>query len=657
MPPKINFCRRCVSLAASSFRRILFLALIHFAIILPSIAQISPGPLSKGHSSLTGTTNCTSCHKVGGGERTFKCLECHAEIAARLNTGRGFHAGVVKKDSGSQTCATCHSEHNGEDFPLIKWQPSLQQFDHGKTGWSLEGKHAGLTCAKCHNPSHVRSAERTTIRVKDLNRTFLGLSHDCISCHIDQHQGRFGQNCQQCHSVSDWKSVPNFDHSKTRYPLTGSHTRLECAKCHTPGPDQKPRWTGLAFEGCNSCHRDPHRGAFQSACQTCHSTVSWKAVSMATLSTKFDHAATKFPLLGKHAGVECSKCHANGNFKQPIAFQSCSTCHRPDPHGGQFAQRADKGECSSCHTVDGFKPAKFTLDDHARTAYPLEGKHAALECAKCHIPAGKSTLFKIKFARCTDCHKDIHVDQFQSSPNLNRCENCHSVKGFQPSSFTLAKHKTTRYPLVGAHVAVACGDCHKPGLLPKYPETAAYRFESFACTTCHKDPHRGQFNDRMARAGAGGKPVGCQACHTMETWKDVTQFDHSTTKFALAGSHRAVACMDCHKPPNLEMKLMHVDFRAAPTKCEECHSDIHGGQFANAAKVTPCAGCHNSNKWKPSLFDHNARTAFKLEGVHANVRCARCHTLLKSVNGKEVLFYRPTPKECAACHGSEVKGF
>jgi nitrate/TMAO reductase-like tetraheme cytochrome c subunit len=205
-------------------------------------------------------------------------------------------------------------------------------------------------------------------------------------------------------------------------------------------------------------------------------------------------------------------------------------------------------------------------------------------------------------------------------------------------------------------MAVPCGDCHKEGLLPGFPETAAYHFDSFECTACHQDPHRGQFRERMAKKGKDGKSLGCLACHNIDNYKDVTKFDHSTTQFLLTGSHRAVACADCHKPPNLEVKLMNVDFKAAPTKCEECHSDIHGAQFAGANRITLCAGCHNTNKWKPSEFDHNTRTAFKLEGVHANVRCARCHTLMKSVEGKDVLFYRPTPKECAACHGANVKG-
>ena len=650
MPPLTESSRRARIRAGLS-------ALLLLAIV-PAVlqAQISPGPLSRAHSSLSGSSNCTSCHKLGLAEPVFKCLDCHKEIASRLSAGRGFHAAVVKRGSDSQECRTCHSEHNGENFRLVRWQPSLEQFDHSRTGWALEGKHTGLTCAQCHTPMRMQVADKLAIRIKDLTHSYLGLPRECAACHSDQHQGRLGRECQQCHSTADWKAVSHFDHSKTKYQLTGLHLKVECARCHLPGPDQKPQWTGLAFESCTSCHRDPHRGSFQNSCQTCHTTNGWKSVSMATLESKFDHSSTKFPLLGKHTGLECAKCHANGNFKQPIAFQRCSDCHR-DAHNGQFAQRPDKGECSSCHTVEGFKPALFDIVSHSKTAYPLEGKHEWVECAKCHAPAGKATLFKIKFAMCTDCHRDAHAGQFQSAPNLGRCENCHTVKGFRPSTFTLARHSTARYQLAGAHVAVPCGDCHKEGLMPKYPKVAAYRFGSFDCTTCHQDPHKSQFKDRMTKTGKDGKALGCLACHTIETWKDLNKFDHSTTRFQLVGAHRAVACADCHKPPNLELTMMNVDFKSTPTKCEDCHSDIHGGQFAYPATITLCDGCHTSNKWKPSTFDHNTRTTFKLEGVHANVRCARCHTLIKSVDGKDVLFYKPTPTECAACHGPNVKGF
>jgi hypothetical protein len=630
--------------------RLVAVAFFFLATSVVVSAQLSPGPLSRAHGSLEGATSCTSCHKPGG-DKIFRCLECHGEIAARVNEGKGFHAKVVPKGTASQNCAECHSEHNGQEFPLIKWQPSQEKFDHSKTGWALDGKHLGLACNKCHTPERAQQAEKSGTKVKNPNRSFLGLSRECVSCHVDEHRGQLGKNCLQCHNTTDWKKVINFDHSKTRFALTGAHAKVNCEKCHTPGPDQKPRWKGIPFERCESCHKDPHGGSFTATCQTCHNTSAWKAVSETALNTRFNHDQTKYPLRGKHAEVGCTKCHSGGDFNKPIAFQQCANCHRPDPHSGQFAQRPDKGECAACHTVDGFKPAKFGVPEHKQTGYPLEGKHAEVKCEKCHIPAGKATIYKVKFARCTDCHRDQHAGQFQAAPHRNRCEDCHNVKNFSPSLFSLAQHNKTKFVLWGAHVAVACGDCHKKGRTPQFAEVAQYKFEDESCTACHLDPHRGQFRERMMKAGRDGKAQGCVVCHSMESWKDLTKFDHSTTKFELIGAHRAVGCADCHKPPNLETRMFNVDFEKVPSTCDGCHEDPHAKQFLTAGKPTQCSSCHNSTKWKPTIFDHNTRTTFKLEGVHANVKCALCHTLKKIVDEKEVVFYKPTPKECAACHG------
>jgi hypothetical protein len=624
--------------------------------LLPSLTfgQISPGPLSRAHQSLSGATNCTTCHRVGAGEASFKCVDCHKEIGSRVAAGKGLHATYHISPSSSQECARCHSEHNGKDFPIVKWD--RKTFDHKQTGYALEGKHAGLACERCHVASHISPAERTQIKVTDLNKTFLGLSTTCITCHEDQHKGRLGQNCSQCHSFNDWKTVNvgQFDHSRTRYPLTGLHANVTCAKCHTPGPDNKPRYAGIAFSQCSDCHSDPHRGSFAQTCQSCHNTGGWKKVSLAAVSAKFDHSRTRYPLLGKHATVECTQCHVGGNFKKPLVFQKCMDCHKPDPHSGQFAKRADGGECASCHTVEGFKPANFGLKEHAATAYPLQGKHASLQCSQCHIPRGKDTLFKIKFQHCTDCHADQHAGQFAKAPYFNDCERCHNLEGYRPSTFTLARHKQTRFLLTDGHIAVPCGDCHKQSDSFKPKPTAVYHWDNLSCTSCHADPHKGQFQKRMQHVRADGKPAGCQACHSTKSWTELSGFDHSQTDFPLLGAHRGTACIDCHKPPNLETKLINVDFKSAPKRCEQCHADIHGKQFADNG-VTSCVGCHNTNKWKPSLFDHDKRTSFPLQGVHRNVRCEACHKLVRVVETKNVLFYKPTPKDCAACHGALPK--
>ncbi len=619
-------------------------------------AQISPGALSKAHASLDGATHCTDCHQRGG-EATLKCLDCHTEIAARLAAKRGLHASYHIAPGSNQECARCHSEHNGRDFPLMKWDP--KNFNHKETGYLLEGKHAGLACSKCHLPEKISPVDRAQIKMKDLSQTFLGVPTACVACHKDAHEGRLGQNCLQCHNYNDWKDVSGkFDHSKTRYPLTGLHQSVKCEKCHSNDAEGKPRYAGLAFAKCSDCHADPHKGSFAAqSCQSCHNTSGWKKVANSTLASNFDHSKTKYPLLGKHQSVDCLLCHANGDFKKPVAFAKCLDCHK-DEHSGQFAKKVDGGECASCHTVDGWKPSLFDVPAHQKSAYPLEGKHLTLECAKCHLPKGKDTLYKIKFAQCMDCHKDDHDAQFAGAPFLNRCEQCHNVNGFVPSTFTLARHKQIRFTLTGGHLATPCSDCHKLAEASLSKSQVPYHWKNLDCESCHTDPHKGQFKQRMALVAADGKPFGCEVCHSTKTWKDLTKFDHAKTDFALSGAHRAVACIDCHKPPNMSTKLTDADFRAAPRKCEECHQDIHGAQFVHTADhVTPCADCHNSLKWKPSLFDHDKRTTFPLQGVHRNVRCEGCHKLMREVDAKQVLFYKPTPRECAACHGAEeLKG-
>ena len=622
----------------------LFALLLLFLIApLAAKAQISPGPLSRAHRDLNGSTACVKCHEVSMSSPNLRCLECHKDIATRLEQKRGYHPSLVGSAPGSTSCARCHSEHNGENFQLVKWNP--KEFDHAKAGFVLDGKHNGLACEKCHNAKNIVPAERASISVKDVSKTYLGLSRACASCHEDKHQGRLGQNCLQCHNTTDWKAAnKEFDHSKTRYPLTGAHVQVKCQSCHTTQPDGTVKYVGLRYSTCDACHKDIHHGEFTQPCAQCHSTGSWKQTAFAR---EFDHSKTKFALSGKHINLACGTCHKGGDFKAPIKHDLCADCHA-DPHSGQFAKRADKGKCESCHTDEGWKPSKFLAADHSSTGFPLRDAHFKVDCAKCHIPAGKATQYKVKFALCTDCHKDVHESQFAGAPYRNRCQECHNEKSFHAQTFTLERHQKSSFVLTGGHLAVACNDCHKPAGESK-PVT--YHFTNLSCATCHEDPHKGQFKARMERVTASGKAAGCEACHTTKTWSDLHLFDHSATKFALVGAHRAVECAGCHRPPALERNLRNVDFTQAPMTCEECHNDPHGSQFAHTDKVTRCVECHDAARWKPSSFDHE-KTAFSLKGAHQNTPCKGCHMHFRDVEGKQVLFYKPTPAKCADCHGS-----
>ncbi|ABF39477.1 cytochrome c family protein [Candidatus Koribacter versatilis Ellin345] len=625
-----------------------FFGLLTLLLLLPlaAKAQISPGPLSQAHQDLSSSASCTKCHSVSPSSPNFRCLDCHRDIAARLQQKRGYHPALVGSQPGSSSCVKCHSEHNGANFALVKWDS--KHFDHAKAGFELDGKHAALDCAQCHSAKNITPSERLTLSARNANDTYLGLSTACTTCHEDKHNGRQGANCQQCHDERSWSAASRIDHAKTRYPLTGAHAQVKCQSCHVPQADGKVKYVGLRFDGCESCHKDVHQGEFSNrACQSCHSTGGWKQTSFAR---EFDHSKTKFMLAGKHAEVACNACHRAGDFKAPIAHDLCADCHKLDPHNGQFAKRADGGKCESCHTVEGWKTSRFLAADHANTGFPLRGKHSSVDCAKCHVPAGKATLFKVKFALCTDCHKDAHQAQFAGAPYLNKCEKCHTEKSFHAPTFTLAEHQKSGFVLTGGHLAVACIECHKAA---GDSQSVAYHFNRLTCATCHSDPHRGQFRARMERITEHGEAAGCEACHTTKRWNDLQRFDHSSTKFDLSGAHKAVECIGCHRPPAMERKLMNVDFQAAPTSCEQCHNDPHGSQFAHADRVTRCAECHDANRWRPSHFDHE-KTLFSLKGAHQNTPCKGCHTQFREVANKQVLFYKPTPTKCASCHASSA---
>ena len=58
----------------------------------------------------------------------------------------------------------------------------------------------------------------------------------------------------------------------------------------------------------------------------------------------------------------------------------------------------------------------FTVKDAAPHLSAGQEDMPQVQCAQCHIPKGKDTLFTgVKFQRCTDCHKDEHTGQFAAA--------------------------------------------------------------------------------------------------------------------------------------------------------------------------------------------------------------------------------------------------
>ncbi len=519
----------------------------------------------------------------------------------------------------------------------------------------------------------------------------------CLECHkelkdrIAKERGFHGrlpaadrETCQKCHhehqgtdaALIEWPEGgrEKFNHSKVGWALEGKHAQQKCASCHEPrlmNPEakalsQKGRTTYLGLgTACLSCHFDEHRGQEGRQCEKCHTESGWKPAS------KFKHSTTDYPLTGKHAAVECIKCHpsepdeANQDvFPKPrsnhfqryaaIEHNHCRDCHN-DPHGGKFS-----GTCESCHSVEGWQIIRDTTKErafHDKTNFPLRGAHAAVICKSCHGPfPGKPAKFKgLAHAKCMDCHADSHSGQLARPA----CERCHTVQTFLPSKFDLEEHQQTRYPLQGSHLQVACSGCHKTD--QKIAQVAAHRRHSAGaqawrpspmifkfsanvdrCDSCHRDPHAGQFKALAA---------GCLHCHDVSAFEKVN-FDHQKeSRFPLTGKHATTPCASCHraaKPGDV------VRYRPLSTACASCHADVHVGQFENG----DCARCHQTNSFKETLFKHDdpTFTSFTLEGKHQQVKCGGCHTAVSVGGGKTIVRYRPLPRACEDCHVDTHKG-
>ncbi|MGE5178291.1 MAG: hypothetical protein ACM3PF_04270 [Bacteroidota bacterium] len=561
------------------------------------------------------------------------------------------------------------------------------------------------------------------------------MTQRCLACHIEIawyrvkrrgfHARVAATECAKCHpdhagrdfAMVHWdEGAPEkFRHDRTGWPLTGAHARVACRSCHKVENqraavakeirklDHAASWLGLETT-CASCHQDPHAGRFGADCARCHRTTAWKEISR----TGFDHEKTRFPLRGKHAAVACASCHDEKTAWGPKpAFAACGDCHK-DAHAGTATLAGKAADCAACHDVNGFATSTYTVERHAKSAYPLTGRHATVACRDCHTretgaaAAGLGTArvrLRPRFDRCERCHEDAHGGQLMyaapggaavktpetkgksagngassaaSASAHTGCADCHTTAAYKPSTFRVKDHAATRFALEGAHAATACRDCHgvdRGGLpAPAGHERAGragfvFHIAELECASCHVDPHAGRF----AARGARPDPRGCVGCHGVDAFRpasyDVERHAHS--RFPLEGAHRATPCGQCHtdlrgngsRPP---ASLIRAAARPAPLlfqiekrACADCHQNPHGAQFKGRKGGGACETCHGLDAFRPaSRFNHDRDAAFKLRGAHANVACERCHKAGRDRSGARVTLYTGVSTRCEDCHAS-----
>jgi len=473
-------------------------------------------------------------------------LDCHKEIKKLIEQKRGYHAG---KDVLGKDCYACHGEHFGRDFHIVEF--NKEKFDHLLTGFKLDGKHEKIKCEKCHKKEFIKNSD-----FKKRDHTFLGMERKCKSCHQDYHQGSLEDDCASCHNTEKFRPAPGFIHDKTKFKLTGAHIKTDCEKCHKKiirNNKEFQQFAKVKFNSCENCHKDEHNGKFGNNCTNCHVTSSFRNIGN---RKNFDHNKTNFPLVGKHVSVNCNDCHGSKLSSKP-KHSYCIDCHK-DFHKGEI--KTAKGgieDCADCHSVQGYRPSKFTIEKHSKLKFALEGSHLAVPCAACHL---KKTNWKFKFSgtKCADCHKNIHEKFVDAKFTKDGCENCHNTNSWHK----IAKfdHSKTKFKLEGKHKETDCAKCH----FKDQGKLVSQQFKSLDvnCESCHADIHFGQFKE-----GGGTE---CSKCHTPANWNPV-KFNHETTRFPLEGAHSKVQCYECHKSAESNTNR-YVQFKIEDIRCASCHS-------------------------------------------------------------------------------------
>lgn len=374
-------------------------------------------------------------------------------------------------------------------------------------------------------------------------------------------------------------------------------------------------------------------------------------------------------LAAAHAELEglrnCTQCHQLGSG---VSETRCLACHgalaaRIGSDEGWHAREETRAKaCSECHSDHHGRdfemvhwPGGQEVFEHEQTGWPLEGAHDDALCADCHRPelldadwlaahaeVNAKTSYLGLPTDCAACHADEHRGQFEDGGRTD-CASCHALDAWVPAPGF--DHGETAYPLEGAHRGLECAACHEAA--PRPLAAAGFRVDAAdedglaglyrglafqRCVDCHRDPHDGALG------------ADCESCHTTATFAvGENGFDHDRTRWPLKGAHRRTACEACHRGTGGETRM-----RPAFDRCDACHADEHGGQFAGRAAGDDCSACHDESRFSPARFGmtEHADTDWPLEGSHLAVACMDCH---RPEDGRPTR-YAGLETDCEACH-------
>lgn len=392
-------------------------------------------------------------------------------LAAQENSPHG--------ENGPADCKTCHVA--GDWWTLVDPLP----FDHDTTQFELLGAHEDISCVECHQ-----------------TLVFSEASLDCAGCHEDVHSGSVGRDCARCHDEDSWlvNDIPQI-HEQNGFPLTGSHSTLNCVDCHAG--EINLRFDRLGNE-CVNCHLDDFNQAenpnhiekgYSLECLECHDAIAfgWEGQTL-------DHDF--FPLLGGHR-TACTDCHIGDGFDDDNIPNDCFGCHADDYFATTMPnhQQAGYGQaCDDCHDIFSWN----TLAAGNHDFFPLTGGHDINDCAQCHL----TESFSDADPDCVSCH----LDDYNATTNPNHlqvgfgtdCATCHNINDWEEADFD---HDSQYFPITrGNHARGVWNECTECHINPN-------DYSIFSCLECHEHNRNDMDDEHSDVSGYSYVSTECLRCH------------------------------------------------------------------------------------------------------------------------------------------------
>ncbi len=382
-------------------------------------------------------------------------------------------------------------------------------------------------------------------------------------------------NCETCHITLSWDKI-RFNHNQIRFELLDRHREVECESCQNIENFSKVR------SDCFTCHEDVHQAKMGGDCQKCHSQQGWEIFNVEEI-----HSNSRFPLLGRHALVDCQSCHRNqqqGDFA--MLTTDCISCHQQDylaTENPNHVANSFMTNCQECHEMNDWSPAFLGSHD---VFFPIfSGKHNGAwdECRTCHP---NPTSF-MEFT-CLNCHEhrqpemdDKHRGISGYAYESTACLSCHphgsgegGIENHDVDFFPIftGTHQDAWQECSECHVnpetfqVVSCIDCHdhEPVITDsKHTGITDYVYATINCLFCHPNGEKGDFQEHdnlffpIFSGAHAGEWDECAVCHNDQN------------------DRKVFTCLDCHEHSRIRMDDKHLgevkNYVYESNACYDCH--------------------------------------------------------------------------------------